>query len=191
MSNNPFEVSSADPQAHQQQLPDGVRPPSATVFGILNLVFGIIGICGIIFTVIGLIAVNVPEIAKNMGDDPGFQSIQSPTQQTLLIFQSVLGFLLIIIQIASGIGLLKFVPWGRTLGIKWAIANLVLLVVGTVATLVLVTLPMMNQLEGPAGQMGFIGGVVGGIVGLIFGAIYPSLFLYFMTRPKFIAAIGG
>lgn len=190
MSNNPFEVSSSDPQA-SQHFPDGVRPPSATVFGILNLVFGIFGICGIIATVGWLVIINIPELAKNMGDNPGFQTIQSPTHQTLVIFQSVLGLVLVIIQIASGIGLLKFVAWGRTLGIKWAIANLVLLVVGTVATLFLVTLPMLEQLEGPAGQMGFIGGIVGAIAGLVFGAIYPSLFLFFMTRPKFIAAIGG
>lgn len=185
---NPFEISDSQPEVG---LPSGKRPVSATVFGILNLVFGIMGICGGIFTVGMLAVVVMPDFAEMFEDNPGMDQFKDPAFRTFLLVQTILSLGLTVLLIISGIGLLKFKPWGRTTAIWYAIPTILVVIGSTIGQYVLVVMPALARAaEGPE-RLSAIGGLVGGIFGALFGLLYPVLLLIFMNRRSFREQIGG
>lgn len=187
---NPFEVSDAAESA-TNTLPPGTRPPSATVFGILNLAFGVFGVCGSIFTIGLLVALSIPDFSAELLQADGMEQFQNATYRAVLMGQTVVGIVLIGILIGSGIGLLKFQPWGRTLANWYAIPQIFMVVVGSVASLMFVVLPAFERADSPADEMGAYFGMVGGVFGALFGLLYPVLLLIFMNRKKFKDMIGA
>ena len=78
------------------------RPASVTVFGVLNIVFGIIGLFGMIFTVITLIS------PLSSTHNPVLETMRnSPGYAVWMKITTPLGFLACGASIAAGIGLLK------------------------------------------------------------------------------------
>lgn len=191
MSNNPYASPSpfGDSSSYRSPGANPVTPVAATVFGILNLVFGIFGICGNAFSAVGfLIPINAQMAAQNpvlklMNDNQGYR--------LFLQGSVVAGFLGTIVLITAGAGLLTQRPLGRQLSIGWAIYAIIAVLLGLVVN-VLVVFPVLikqfNELPPGGAQGGAIGGIIGGIVGAIVGVVYPALLLYFMYTPKVIAA---
>lgn len=171
------------------------RPTTATVFGILNIVFGAFGICGSIMGAVGLAAQSALKDAAGNIPNPALELMQqSKLYSTFALVGVVLGLIASIALLTAGIGLLKMQPWGRSLSIGYAIYAIVMGIVGTVVNYVVVVGPMIQRLgdmpEGPE-KAGMLGGAIGGSIGGCFGLIYPIVLLVFMTRPAFTAAIQG
>jgi hypothetical protein len=176
----------------------GQRPAVATVFGILNLVFGIIGVCSSLAVVSGftfLFNVLDAKTRAQMKLDESMQQFNDPTFFGLFVMQMVLGTILSGVIIASGIGLLKFKPWGRKFANFYAIAYLILLVVGVSINVIFTLIPAVNEANNPGASPDKIGAAVGGAVGgvfsVCFGVIYPICILIFLNRRAFVDQIEG
>lgn len=171
------------------------RPVIATVFGILNLVFGILGVCGNVIG-IGMFAVMSSDIidAKTKSQ-MNMQQFDDPIFFGLLSAQMVLNGILSVVIIISGIGLLKFKPWGRKLANFYAVAYLILLAVGIAVNIIFTVIPAINEANNPGASPDKIGaaagGVVGGVFGVCFGMIYPICILIFLNRRRFVEQITG
>jgi len=171
------------------------RPVTATVFGILNLVFGILGVCGNIAG-IGMFAIMSSDIfdAKTKAQ-MNLQQFADPIYFGVLSAQMVLTGILSVVIIISGIGLLKFKPWGRKLANFYAIAYLILLVVGITFNIIFTMIPAINEANNPGAAPEKIGaaagGVAGGVFGVCFGMIYPICILIFLNRRRFVDQIKG
>lgn len=187
---NPYQPQAA---TEGNALAPGQRPVVATVFGILNLVFGILGVCGNIAG-IGMFAVFSSNlIDAKMKSQMNLQQFDDPIYFGILMAQMVLNFILSIVIIISGIGLLKFKPWGRKLANFYAVAYLILIVVGTAVNVIFTVIPAMNEANNPGAapeKVGAaIGGAAGGIFGVCFGMIYPICILIFLNRKQFVEQI--
>jgi hypothetical protein len=192
---NPYQ-----PQASGQAktLLPGQRPAVATVFGILNWVFGILGVCSGAMVAAGftfIFAVLDAKARAQMNLDESMRQFSDPVFFGLLVMQMSMGAILSVVVIISGIGLLKFKPWGRKLANFYAIANLILLVVGVSINLIFTVIPAINEANMPGASPdkigAAVGGVAGGVFGACFGVIYPVCILIFLNRRQFVDQIEG
>ena len=189
---NPYQ-----PQASAQRntLLPGQRPAIATVFGILNLVFGILGVCGSVASVGGFAFLYSGVFDAKMKAQMNLQQFDDPVFFGLLSMQMALGTILSVVIIISGIGLLKFKPWGRKLANFYAIAYLILLVVGVTINIVFTVIPAINEANSlgasPDKIGGAVGGVLGGVFSVCFGVIFPICILIFLNRRQFVDQIEG
>ncbi len=186
MSNSPYQSPSFD-NTPQTGYP-GQKPASATVFGILNLVFGILGICG---SVVGAAAIAFAQLAPPNADQPQFNFFDNPVYAGIAYVQMGAGLLLTILLIAAGAGLLKFKPWGRSLSNYYSILAIGLGIIGLMVHIIFVVLPTLQLDPGaPVEQRSvMIVTSVSGFIGSLVGFVYPSLMLYFMNRTSFKEAI--
>jgi hypothetical protein len=188
MSTNPYE-SPTTAGGVSQFSPGPEKPVAGIVFGILNLVFGVLGICGIAFSAIILFIPLDPEMVRG---NPALRLMQE--NQFYKLFTQVgivLGTLAHLAQIISGIGLLTMKSYGRTLALVYgwyAIIATVLTVIVNVFIVFPALYENMNVARPGPEQAGAIGGIIGGVIGIVIAPIYPGLLLFFMYRPKVIAA---
>jgi hypothetical protein len=165
------------------------RPVSATVFGILNIIFAAWAICGAVFSGVILAvqagAAKQNPVLKVMEDDPFLSAWMKVSMPLAIAAGAAL--------LAAGIGLLLLKEWARKLSLGYAIYAIVMALVGVVINLVFVFPRLMKEVGGKQGpeavgaQIGMIAGVAGGVLGLI----YPALLWFFMTRPHVRAAFRG
>lgn len=187
---NPYQ-----PQATAQGNPllPGQRPAIATVFGILNLVFGIWGVCGSLASVAGFAVLSSELVNAKMRAEMNLQQFEDPVFFGLLSMQMVLGTILAVVIIISGVGLLKFKPWGRKLANFYAVSYLILLAVGVAINFFFTVIPAFNEANNPGAtpdKIGAaIGGAVGGVFSVCFGMIYPICILIFLNRRQFVEQI--
>ena len=164
------------------------RPTAITVFGVLNIAFGLMGICGVLFSSLIFVMPSDP----NMPNPVLELMAENPVYRTINMVMLALGFIATVVLVVAGIGLLQFKSYGRVLSMGYAVYALVSALLGFIVTTMFVTMPLMERMnalpDGPA-KTGAIFGIVGGYVGLVVGLIYPSLLLYFMTRPNVVAAL--
>ncbi len=157
-------------------------PTSVIVFGILNIIFGIMGLLGTAFTAVTLFALpaNNPFLAN-----------QGAFMSTWLRVSIVLGCLASIVLLISGIGLLRLRPWGHKLAIGYAIYGVASTILGIIVQVWFVILPQLQQpVRGPD-AMPLIAGAIGGAIGGCIGLAHPVLLWYFMTRRNVVAAFAG
>ena len=169
------------------------RPVTATIFGILNLVFGILGVCGNIAGVGMFILMSSNIIDAKMKAEMNLQQFDDPVYFGILSAQMVFNSILSIVVIISGIGLLKFKPWGRKLANFYAVAYLILLVVGTAVSVYFTFIPALNEANTPGASpdkvVGAVFGAVGGILSVCVGLIYPICILIFLNKKRFVDQI--
>jgi hypothetical protein len=162
------------------------RPASAAVFGILNILFGVIGLCGTVFSAALFFA---PQAS---GQNPVLEIMAENTLYRVFMQVSiVLGVFAALVLIISGIGLLQLKPYGRTLAIIYGVYAVVAGVVGMIVNFVFIVGPLLQQAgDSPAGpeQAAAIGGAIGGTFGGCIGLIYPVLLLIFMYRRNVVEA---
>ena len=191
MSNNPYQPPSqfSEPLSGQTFAAGSQKPTAATVFGILNLLFGGLGLCGIVMTAAIMLVPLNPQMTK---DNPALQLMEeSAVYRTFTQVGLVLGFFATVVLIVAGIGLLTFRPYGRTLSIGYGIYAVVANVLGTIINVVYVfpaLLEKANAAGGGPAAAGTYAGIFGGLFGTCLGLIYPVLLLYFMFRPNMVAA---
>ncbi len=164
------------------------RPTSVTVFGILNLVFGVLGICGLAFSLVMFLVPQDPAM-------PNPVLVLMQDNMAFMVFtyiSTTLGFIASIVLIAAGVGLLKVKPWGRHLSIGYGIYAIISVVIGSIVNYFVIMRPILNEVVGrdQAGPV-VIGGVIGGVLGGCFSLIYPVLLLIYMFTPRVKAAFSG
>ncbi len=160
------------------------RPASVIVFGVLNIVFGILGLFSlpIVFHSI---------LTGFSGTNPYFSD--SVVLKIWSIVALVISPLSVIALFASAYGLLKMRDWGRNLAIIYAAVTIVTSLVGLVVSWVYITGPRLEQLAGDdtGRATGEWIGAIGGVVGTLIGTAYPVLLWFFMTRPRVLAAFAA
>lgn len=160
------------------------RPTSVTVFGILSIGFSILNLIGLVFSLLTMgRSTGMPNPMLEITRD-------QPVYAAWFKFSVGLGFVSSILLLVCGIGLLKLKPWARTVVVYYAIASIVLTLLGGFINHIYVTKPLLekaSRAQGPE-KVAYLGGAYGGLVGVFFGIVYNSLFLFYMTRPKVQAA---
>ena len=107
------------------------RRTAVTVFGILNIGFGVLGIFGLLGTML------VFAMIKDTTSNPVIQLIHNnPAYAAWMNLSIVLGLAARVVLLAAGIGLLKLKPWARMLSIAYAIYAIVMILVGTVVNFI-------------------------------------------------------
>lgn len=185
-SENPYASSHYESSLPEKPAPlskSNTKPVSAIVIGIIHLVFGIPGLLFSPFNFIMLRAIENESRAPNaawdiMRDAPGY----------MVFYKSslVLGVVMSIALIAAGVGLLIGKSWGRTLSIVYAIAGIIMTLVGAAVNYFFLFAPL-SQSDSPEA----IGGIIGGVVGLVLGPIYPIITLIFMNRASVVEYYRG
>lgn len=166
------------------------RPTAVTVFGVLGILFGALGVlCSplSLFSAFGL-----SESLMQMGGAvPGVMEQQmaiyaQPSVKVFLVAQSIIGLALSSALLIGGIGLLRLDKWGWTLSVAYGIGGLIWAPLAAILSYLLITVPMMQQMDMPASALG--GGAFGALCGSAISFIYPILLLVFMFQPSIKAA---
>jgi hypothetical protein len=163
-----------------------VMPVPIKVFGILNLIMAAWGLLGTCFALVPLfVNLNTPNPVLDMMKENEFY-------YSFNIFATILGFVLIGMLAAAGIGLLKNRSWGRSLSVLYAVITIVLTIVSTVLTYIYLVQPLMEKAAemapGPE-KITLQGSAIGGLAGGCIGLIYPIVLWIFMTRPRIVQAL--
>lgn len=187
MSDNPYQAP-----AHfgEQSFSAGPQKPTAAmVFGVLNILFGVIGLCGLAISAVVMFIPLNPQMTK---DNPALQLMEeNAVYRSFTQLAVVLGFVASAVLIMGGIGLMQMRPYGRTLSIGYGFYSLVMNVLGIIVNVAIVfpaLLEKANAAGGGPAAAGAWGGIVGGVFGSCTGLIYPGILLYFMFRPNMVAA---
>lgn len=163
------------------------RPVIISVFGILNLSFGVLGILG----ALGGLAVILAQ-RQGQGANPIVEAARRyPEYGLQLRLLQITGLVLACALIAAGIGLLQLKLWGRALSIACALLKIAFAVIASYVNAVYL-LPLVQDvlLQHPAGEalspdeIGVIVGASAGVLGSGGGVIYPLLLLIFMLLPR-------
>lgn len=186
MDQNPYHA----PSATAAGLP-AARPASLIVFGVINIVFGLIGLCGTAASS-AMFFVDLPQDPRI--SNPALDLLNTNASYRLYLqVTTVIGALASLVLLAAGIGLLLAKAWGRTLSIGYGCFAIVFAVVGMIGNWTFVMKPMLaaaQEAGGPA-AMGAVGGAVATLLSGIFSLIYPIVLLVFMNRPALRAAVGA
>ena len=162
------------------------RPVSVTIFGILNIAFAAMELLGLLFSALSRVLLHSAQnpITKAMQDNPDYHTYQMIAVPVGLVAGLAL--------LASGIGLLFLKNWARQLSLACGVYKMIAGVVTPFLLYRPVIVPMLDtvakQLKAIAPETLQQIAFVGLIVGAIFSLIYPGLLIFFMTRPKVVAA---
>jgi hypothetical protein len=140
------------------------RPIAATIFGILNIGFGVLDLVVTLFSMIVLPRMNMAgnAILKQMQED-AWTKITMP-----------LDGIAAVALLAAGIGLLLLQNWARILSMIYAVYSILVGIVGCIVKLNSGTSGIMMVLT-----------LIGGMVNLV----YPILLVIFMMKPNVVAAL--
>jgi len=161
------------------------RPASVAVFAILNIAFAVMGI----LSTMGTMALFFGTSAG--ADNPYLQAIHSSGVYAIWMkLIMVLGLVVSVVLFVAGLGLMKVLPWGRTLSIAYGVYEIVIVLMGVIMNYIFLLQPMMaqaNQEQGPQAAA-----TAGKAIAATFGGclqfIYPCLLIIFMMRPNVMAA---
>ena len=160
------------------------RPTLVTVFGILNMVFGVLGVLGMVGTLVMF-------AFMESSDNPAIKAMKENANYAAWLKLNIpLGLLACAVLIVAGIGLLKLKNWARKLSIGYAVYAIVFGIVGIVVNYLFLIRPMLENAARQRGPEAFGStvGAISGSVGGLFGLIYPVFLLVMMTRPNIVAA---
>lgn len=179
-SDNPYQA--AAPVSAQIDLGNR-KPTSITVFGIINVVFAAMGLCGFAWL---LVTTFVP---MPQGENILAEFTENPTYKTITLAQQGVAFLITILLLIAGIGLINGRPYGRRLSIAYAIVHIVfsLLTIGlNIAYIMLPAVAKANDFpEGTERVTLMVAGSAAGIAPIC-GWLYPILLLIFMNRASVV-----
>jgi hypothetical protein len=160
------------------------RPTSATVFGILNILFAVIGVFSILATItlFSATAQSANPVAEIVRENAAYAAWMKVSL--------LLGIATCLVLLAAGIGLLMVREWARKLSVGYAIYALVFGTIGTAINFVFLFRPLFERAAQGGGPeaAGAIGGAIGGVIGGCFGMVYPIVLLIFMLRKNVVAA---
>jgi hypothetical protein len=140
------------------------RPMAVTIFGILNIGYGLFDLLVLLIKMVILPRMNMADnpMLNQMHDNP-WTKISTP-----------LSGIAAIVLVAAGIGLLLAQNWARIVSIGYGIYSILACVVETVVML--------------SGDMSVIAKILSGMAGIVI-LVYPVLLIIFMVRPNVVAAL--
>ena len=148
----------------QQSLPSRSRPGLVTAAAIVLIIFGGLG------TVFGLIGILGAGFVASVGGGIGM----------LLLILTLVSFVLAILSLAAGIGLLAGAGWSRGLAVMVSWAAILV----SVASFVL-NLMFFSTLEASSGVPGIAGGAAaGGIIGVVLAVAIYGFVIWALSREK-------
>ncbi len=169
------------------------RPVSVTLFGMLNIGFGLFGLAGVLLSLfVGFGSPGAP--AAGASSDSIFamwpallnavssDAAYATMRQTTVPLEAVCGVALV----AAGLGLLALKNWARRLSIGWAIYRCVLALIESAVMFMVVRRVLGGFPQVSQGALAIAVGVA--IIEAVFALVYPLLLLYFLTRPKVVQA---
>lgn len=189
MSTNPYASPTPFGEPGSDRPQTAGVPVAGTIFGVLNIVFGLFGICGtavsslMFFMPIDPAMARQNPVLKLMEDSPFYRIFN---QGALIV-----GLIATLVLILAGVGLLMQRPFGRQLSIGYGVYGVVAVILGAIVNVMFVFPALLENYQAlPPGpeKAGAIGGIIGGVIGLVIGLIYPVLVLIFMYTPKIKAA---
>jgi hypothetical protein len=164
------------------------RPLSVSIIAWIAIVLGAIGALG------GFCGLIQHEFLSGFQpSNPVTQALQGPGAiGTFLFWMQMIGWLVNIILLITGVGCLQLKQWARPLMIYVMLFQLLSVVVSNVFGVVEVY-PMINHLRvqypnDPTVQMTLFFYRIGQGIGFVIGAVCPLIILYYFTRPHVKAA---
>lgn len=162
------------------------RPRTVTLFGLLNI---LVGLLGILMAAVGYATAFAARAALRGPGPVAFQ--QKPLYVAWIVTTTVIDMALAGLLIAAGAGLLKRRPWGRRWSMIYAVVALGWAVVLLVPDILFITGPLAETLRARPGPEAndMAARAVSGLISDCFGFVYPTLLLVFMTRPGVVNAL--
>jgi hypothetical protein len=136
---------------------------SVTIFGILNIGFGLLDLLVTLFSIF---------VLPKMGMSANPALIQMHENLWTKITTPTDGIAAVAL-LAAGVGLLLLQGWARTVSIIYGVYTILVTIVGVVVTL-------------GGDTSGFM--KIGSLFGAMVSLVYPVLLIIFMMRPKVVAA---
>jgi len=141
------------------------RPVVATVFGVLNIVFGGLAVLGVLWA----LARTGPLLVRS-----GWQ----PMHPLWWVASSCVRLLVSGVLVLAGVGLLTLRPWGRPLSIGYAIFAIAFVLATAVVNALLL-----------AARGHVVWAAAAGLARMCVGLLYPVVLLVFMLHPSVAAAL--
>jgi len=151
------------------------RPATATIFGVLNIIFGATGLFRCVRSLVTACLAHSTSLNK-------LHSFWGELEAGMWV-----GFILNCLLCAGGIGLLKFKNWGRNISVAYAVCGIL---VGSfvIVMSVLVIMPMATEMarhgqadEALTAKTSFYNALFNGVYTLI----YPAILFFFAMRLNF------
>jgi hypothetical protein len=156
------------------------RPLSITIFGILNIGFALFGFVSLLLSTVMLHSkLQYNSILNTMQSDPSNGAWAN--------FSTGVSGALALVLLVAGIGLLLTQSWARVLSIVYSVTCMIYVVASSVVNYPSVQAMLARIPSLPPGSVPAMA-LAATFFSLIFGLAYPVLLLFFMTRPKVIAA---
>ncbi len=160
-------------------------PTSVMVVSILGIIYGgLMLLC---------LPVNIIMMITPLMPNPVLDALRhDQTYVAIYLATNAISLFLGVLLLASAIGSLKLKAWGRTGMNMYAVAHIVMAVVGTVVNVVWVFPATKKAMEGnPAGEMGLISGIAGAVLGLLFALAVAAVILIVFNRRVAVDAFKG
>ena len=170
--------------------PIAIPPRSSSwpmVIGVIAIVIGVLGQIGGIW---GMVAVFFMDSMMSMVPASQRAEIVDSMKGTelLSVVCGILGIVLAVLLLVSGIGLTKRRPWSPKMCKVWAVLKMLLVVFTTVSGVMVQRSSfeaMSQQSNAPGFQQGmFIGMLIGTCFGLLWGWALPVFMLIWFSRSK-------
>jgi len=169
------------------------RPVSVTIFGILNIGYGVFGMAGVLLSSLLSGMLEGPGAAAR-GSQVNFISafvstlFHSPAYVLWNKITRPLDFAVFLLMVAAGAGLFLLKNWARRFSIGCAIYKILFAILNFAVFCRGVEQIAGRAIEAAGGAFVLI---ILGIIGLaatLLALVYPVLLLYFLTRPKVLQA---
>ena len=186
---NPYQSPETPTPGFEADDEDVARPASVTVFGILDLVFGILGMLCTPFALVVLVIPQQPGAPPN----PVATIIkESPVYAKGFVVQTVVSVLTSVLLTTTGVGLLKMRGWGRTLSNAYVVVYFLSLISMTAFNYFFLYAPLFENARKANDPMAtWLANIqfYSGIGGTVVGSIFPVLMAIFINRRVVVDAL--
>jgi hypothetical protein len=164
------------------------RPVSVTIFGILNIGFGA-------FALLGLLSQGAMDSFATQSSNPSFSSVlavldemnKNPNYLLWKHISTPLAAVGAVALLASGIGLMMLKNWGRITSIVYGICKIIFDLTNVIVLYLVLGDTIMKAFQKlPSIVLPLVACFA--VVGILLSLTYPALLLFFLTRPKCVAA---
>ena len=164
------------------------RPVSVTIFGILNIGFGLLALGGVLLS---KISEDLGASAANPSVNSFFGFLDALNHNHLYVLWNAitvpLNLAAGLVMVAAGVGLLLLKNWARLVSIGCGIYKIIFVILNCAVFFLALREILANAIQG-AGMPVIVLLVIVGLAAAVLTLIYPALLLYFLTRPKVILA---
>jgi hypothetical protein len=171
------------------------RPVSVTLFGILNIGYGLFGLFG---PLLSRADAKLQEAFTDLGTSAAGGLVNSISafmdalyhNPLYIVWNQItvpLNFMASLLMVAAGVGLLLLKNWARLTSIGLGVYKTILAILNG-AVFCLALREILAKTTQGGGALVVIILILAGLVEAVLTLVYPILLLYFMARPKMVQA---